>query len=96
MTPSQSFVSLHSPAGHSKPAPSHAALPVHLHRDIAFVSEPFTRPEIFATDDSSQVSSLLQIALAALTLPAIAYSFSQMWSLMSGDTLLHAIRAIVP
>ena len=97
MTESQSFAVLHSPqssANHSiSSAPAHRHT---IHRDIALDHTPFTTPELFATDDSDRVAPLLQIALAAMVLPAVAYSMTQLWSLVSGDTLQHAIRAFYP
>ena len=97
MTESQSFAVLHSPNSSANHAVSHGTLPHHtIHRDIALDHSPFTTPELFATDDSDRVAPLLQVALAALALPAVAYSLTQLWSLISGDTLLHAIRAFCP
>ena len=96
MTESQSFAVLHSPkSSANRPASSAPAHPI-IHRDIALDHTPFTTPELFATDDSDRVAPLLQIALAALALPAVAYSLTQLWSLVSGDTLQHAIRAFYP
>ena len=34
--------------------------------------------------------------LAVLTLPVVAYSFMQLWSLMAGGSLAHAVRAFFP
>ena len=96
MTEIQSFAVLHS----TKTVANHPAarVPHHhtIHRDIALGGIPFTTPELFATDDSDRLTPLIQIALAALALPAIAYSLTQLWTLVSGDTLQHAVRAFYP
>ena len=94
MTESQSFAVLHSPtsAHRSVSAAAHRT----IHRDIALGHTPFTAPELFATDDSDRVAPLFQIALAALALPAVAYSLTQLWTLVSGNHLDQAIRAFFP
>ncbi len=43
-----------------------------------------------------RASDGILIGLAALTLPAVVYSFTQLWSLMAGGSLQHAIRAFLP
>ena len=97
MTESQSFAVLHTPKTSANHLASYAAQPLHtIHRDIALGDAPFTAPELFATDDSDRVAPLFQIALAALALPAVAYSLTQLWHLISGNTLDHAIRAFFP
>ena len=94
MTESQSFAVLHST---KTSANQHVSTTHHLiHRDIALDHSAFTAPEIFATDDSDRVAPLFQIALAALALPAVAYSLSQLWTLVSGNHLDHAVRAFFP
>ena len=99
MTESQSFAVLHSPQSSAhRPVSSTVAAAHHtIHRDIALDHRTsFTMPGLLATDDSDRVAPLLQLALAALALPAVAYSMTQLWSLVSGDTLQHAIRAFYP
>lgn len=44
----------------------------------------------------ARVEGLLHLAFASLTLPALAYSFNQLWTLTSGDVLEHAVRAFLP
>ena len=97
MTESQSFAVLHSTQAAAHRPASHATPISHtIHRDIALSDTPFTTPELFATDDSDRIAPLFQIALAALALPAVAYSLTQLWNLVSGNTLDHAIRAFFP
>ena len=96
MTESQSFAVLHSTQTAARRPVSHDSHHHTIHRDIALNGVPFTTPELFATDDSDRVAPLFQIALAALALPAVAYSLTQLWTLMSGDTLNHAVRAFYP
>ncbi len=43
-----------------------------------------------------RASDGILIGLAALTLPAVVYSFTQLWSLLAGGSLQHAIRAFLP
>lgn len=43
-----------------------------------------------------RASGGILLALGALTLPVVAYSFTQLWSLLAGGSLAHAIRAFLP
>lgn len=43
-----------------------------------------------------KTSDGILLGLAALLLPTVAYSFAQMWSLVSGGALEHAVRAFFP
>lgn len=43
-----------------------------------------------------RVSNGILLGLGALLPPTVAYSFAQMWNLVSGGTLEHAIRAFFP
>ena len=96
MTESQSFAVLHSTKTAANRTISYDDQHHIIHRDIALHDTPFRTPELYATDDSDRVAPLLQIGLAALALPAVAYSLTQLWNLVSGDTLQHAIRAFYP
>ena len=46
--------------------------------------------------EGEHFSDGILIALAALTLPAVVYSFAQLWSLLAGGSLTQAIRAFLP
>ncbi len=43
-----------------------------------------------------RVSSGLALGLFAFTLPAVGYALLQLWHLVGGDTLNHAVRAFAP
>ena len=75
----------------------HTTTPPTIYRDFALSSDaPFTAPSLFATDDSDRVTPLLQIGLAALMLPAVAYSLSTVWSSVANGTLHAAVHALLP
>ncbi len=55
------------------------------------------RSSLFApVQQDERASDGILIGLAALTLPAVVYSFVQLWSLLAGGSLQHAIRAFLP
>ena len=43
-----------------------------------------------------RASDGILVGLAALTLPVVVYSFTQLWSLLAGGSLQHAVRAFLP
>ncbi len=45
---------------------------------------------------NEHVSDGILVGLAALTLPVMAYSFVQLWSLLAGGSLNQAVRAFLP
>ena len=45
---------------------------------------------------NEHVSDGILAGLAALTLPTMVYSFVQLWSLLAGGSLNHAVRAFLP
>ena len=89
---------------------SYAPLPMSLprahsdtiYRDTPFAvsTTPFTRPRfprlLAGVLPEESVSDGILLGLAALLLPTVAYSFAQMWSLISGGSLEHAVRAFFP
>lgn len=55
------------------------------------------RSSLFALVQADErASDGMLVALGALTLPVVAYSFMQLWSLLAGGSLQHAIRAFLP
>lgn len=75
----------------------HTTTPPTIYRDLVLHnSAPFTQPELFASDDSDRVAPLLQIGLAALVLPAVAYSLTTIWTAVTNGSLQAAMHAILP
>ena len=55
------------------------------------------RSSLYAlVQQDEHASNGILIGLAALTLPTVIYSFTQLWSLMAGGSLQQAIRAFLP
>ncbi len=78
-----------------------------IYRDTPFADQPASRTVSvrrptrlrlaapFLVQDEHASDGIL-LGLAALTLPAVVYSFAQLWSLLGGGSLQHAIRAFLP
>ena len=71
-----------------------------IYRDTPFAGRPLTRPLRLPlptlTLPEEHASNGILIGLAALTLPAVVYSFTQLWSLLAGGSLTHAVRLLLP
>ena len=90
-------------------APGRTSLPMRDHPfNTLYRDTPLTNPVVkrairplpmgsyLEVPEGEHLSDGILIALAAATLPAVVYSFAQMWSLLAGGALTQAIRAFFP
>ncbi len=74
-----------------------------IYRDTPLAVRPpgtvvrLRRSSLYAlVQQDERASGGILLGLAALTLPVVVYSFTQLWSLLAGGSLQHAIRAFLP
>lgn len=96
MTETQSFALLQASEKSARSDRFQDASHHTIYRDAPLSEAPFSQSDLYATDDSDRVAPLLQIGLAALLLPTLAYAWSVLGGLIATGTLEKAIRAFLP
>lgn len=96
MTETQSFALLHAPEKTARTTHFEDASQHPIYRDLPLSEAPFTQSDLYASDDSDRVAPLLQIGLAALLLPTLAYAWSVLGGLITSGALEKAVRAFLP